>query len=99
MTAQHGDVATGPGWELRCGRWQEALAHVTECDALITDPPYSERTHGAYDATKRAHEGDGRDGAERRALDYDALTSDDLIEMVAHWSPRAAGWTCWLTPH
>jgi len=50
--AQWGDVAIGPldaegrpWWELRCGRWEDALADVERVDALITDPPYSERTH------------------------------------------------------
>lgn len=106
MTAQHGDVATGPGWELRCGRWQDALAHVTEYDALITDPPYSERTHAVYSAdglpssatyiaSGKATGGTGP----RRTLDYDAMTGEALSEIVQHWAPRATGWTCWLTSH
>ena len=107
MTAQHGDVATGPGWELRCGRWQEALAHVAECDALITDPPYSERTHTGHDGMAACSEGEtwtrsnGRVEKKiaRRELTYDALTSDALAELVAHWSVRASGWMGWLTSH
>lgn len=43
-----GDVATGPGWELRCGDYREALADVKSVDAVITDPPYSERTHAGH---------------------------------------------------
>jgi site-specific DNA-methyltransferase (adenine-specific) len=31
--------------DLRLGRWQEALEDVEMCDAVICDPPYSERTH------------------------------------------------------
>jgi len=31
--------------ELRCGRWQDVLADVTECDAVITDPPYDAEAH------------------------------------------------------
>ncbi len=82
MTAQHGDVATGPGWELRCGRWQDVLADVTECDALITDPPYSERTHaGALDATTL-----------ERGVSYCHLTDDDARAIVTHWSDRVGGW-------
>lgn len=94
-------VETGPGWSMHLGRWQTALAHVTECDALITDPPYSERTHAAYDASGGAQYMGARIAAEptRRALDYDALSSDGLAEIVQHWSPRAKGWTCWLTSH
>lgn len=42
-----GDVWRSPCGtiELRCGRWQDVLADVTQCDAVITDPPYSDKTH------------------------------------------------------
>lgn len=30
---------------LRFGDWRQVLADVT-CDSLISDPPYSARTHG-----------------------------------------------------
>lgn len=38
-------IEKGPGWELRLGRWQDVLADVAQVDSVITDPPYSERTH------------------------------------------------------
>lgn len=50
--AKHGDVERGEGWELRCGPWQEVLKGV-ECNALITDPPYSEKTHGGQSNVRR----------------------------------------------
>jgi site-specific DNA-methyltransferase (adenine-specific) len=34
--------------ELRQGRWQDVLADVAECDAVITDPPYSPRQHSGF---------------------------------------------------
>lgn len=34
------DVIKGTGWELRLGRFQDALADIERCDAIITDPPY-----------------------------------------------------------
>lgn len=33
-------VETGPGWELRLGKFQDVLADIERCDAVITDPPY-----------------------------------------------------------
>lgn len=33
-------VETGPGWELRLGKFQDVLADIDRCDAVITDPPY-----------------------------------------------------------
>jgi hypothetical protein len=38
------------GWDLRHGRYQDALASVTEVDAVICDPPYSKRTHSGHHA-------------------------------------------------
>lgn len=35
--------------DLRKGRWEDALADVGEVDSLITDTPYSERTHSGHD--------------------------------------------------
>ena len=108
-------VETGPGWSLALGRWQDVLADVTECDALITDPPYSERTHAQYKPHAESKvEVRREDGASerrwaarvaagliggRREIDYAPLTREGLTEAVEHWSPRATGWTCWLTSH
>ena len=36
-------VETGPGWEMRLGRWQDSP--LTETDVIISDPPYDEKTH------------------------------------------------------
>ena len=35
--------------DLRLGKWQSVLADV-ECDALIVDAPYSDKTHGGHDS-------------------------------------------------
>lgn len=104
MTAKHGDVATGPGWELRCGRWQDVLADVTECDAVITDPPYSERTHSGHDdgatlanrAGRKMRRSDGGfDKARaRRSLSYTFWCREDVRAFVEDWSPRCHGWMC-----
>ena len=93
-------VETGPGWELRLGRWQEALAHVTECDAVITDPPYSERTHSGHDAgATLANRGEWErsDGKldrcrTRTELSYTSWDRDDVDAFTETWSPRNRGW-------
>jgi site-specific DNA-methyltransferase (adenine-specific) len=81
--------------ELRVGRWQEALADVASVDVLITDPPYSERTHAGHN--------DGRfaklNGVERRALGYECWTADDVAAFVAAWAPRTRGWFVAITDH
>lgn len=88
--SKHGDIATGPGWELRCGRWQDALADVETVDAVITDPPYSERTHGAY--SEMASVG-------RAAIEYAHLSPADVHGFAASWAPRCAGWFCAMSDH
>jgi site-specific DNA-methyltransferase (adenine-specific) len=82
--------ASGPGWSLHLGRWQDALSHVGEVDALIVDAPYSARTHGAY-----------RDMAEvgRRSISYAAWSADDVDAFVTAWAPRSRGWFVSLTDH
>jgi hypothetical protein len=102
------DIETGPGWELRLGSYQDVLADVT-CDALITDPPYSERVHAAYeDAGDGSLQiGDMYQGRPskrtaalgRRALTYASWSSEDVAALVESWSPRCTGWLACLTSH
>jgi site-specific DNA-methyltransferase (adenine-specific) len=90
--------------DLRLGRWQDVLADVTTCDALVTDAPYGERTHKANQYGARAarwQRGNGASwdatwaasGGERRAIDYAHWTPDDVCEFADSWHARCAGWT------
>jgi len=81
--------------DLRLGRWQDTLADV-ECDALITDPPYSARTHKGQRTTDKPL---GEHKHYRAALPYDALTVDGVEEIVAHFAPRTKGWMVCFTSH
>jgi site-specific DNA-methyltransferase (adenine-specific) len=76
--------------DLRCGDWRDVLADVGEVGCVVTDPPYSERTHGSY-----------REMAEvnRRAISYAAWTPDDVRAFVQSWHPRTTGWIVALTDH
>lgn len=76
--------------DFRLGDWKTALADVT-CDCLITDPPYSERTHAA--TTTRA---DASDAAGLTPT-YSGWTPDHVREFVLSWSSRVAGWMVALT--
>ena len=78
------EIARGPGWELRLGRWQDVLDDVLLVDALITDPPFSNVTH----------EGQPED---RDPLAYQHFTEDDVREFVYEWLPRTSGWFCAIT--
>lgn len=90
--------------DLRLGRWQDVLADV-ECDALIADPPYSQRTHAGSDAGARASKrwkrsGQAPDSAiPRRRIPYACWSEDDLRAFVSAWSPRVRGWFVFIVDH
>ena len=79
--------------EVRLGRWETVLDGV-ECDLLLTDPPYGEKTHaGAADETT------GYDDANRAAVDYSHWTAGDVEAFVDSWAPRTRCWIAALTSH
>jgi hypothetical protein len=91
-----GAITTGPGWELRRGRWQDVLADV-EVDAVICDPPYGARTH----QNSRGLGNPRADGCSLEEIGpaYNAWTIDDVHAFVGAWSPRCRGWMVALTSH
>ena len=74
-------------WQLRQGSWQTALEGV-ECDTLLCDPPYSERTHGGYDKGASDWERLGQDAR----IAYSALTPEQVDEFLTSWLPRTKNW-------
>lgn len=66
------------------GDWRIVLDHVEECDALITDPPYSKQTH------------DGQP-ENREEIGYRPLSIRDAVELVKHWRPRTRTWCAVMT--
>lgn len=77
--------------DLRLGRWQDVLADVETCDAVITDPPYSERTHaGALAVVTEGTTVRGVGG-------YGHMTAQDVKELVRFWSARCTGWMVFHT--
>lgn len=80
---------------IRLGDYREVLGDVM-ADAIITDPPYSERTHAGHDAgAESATHGPGG----RQKLSYTAWSEDDVFDF-ADWSvEHCRGWICALTDH
>ena len=86
--------------ELRYGDCREVLPTLASVDAVITDPPYSERCHSAHDSNSR----DARNGAQRRALGfkaralgYKALTLEDVQFFAREYDRVCTGWVVWMT--
>lgn len=74
---------------MRLGPWQHVLCDV-ECDALITDPPYS----------PRVHEGQ-RTGSQTRksTLEYEAISQDYCHAFAKHWSQKTKFWAVIFSDH
>lgn len=82
-------VEKGSGWELRLGKWQDVLADVQRVDSVITDPPYSARTHAGQLAGD-----DSNDGQERAELEYTHITPEDVFAIISAWATRISSWIC-----
>jgi len=75
---------------LYCGDAREIIPTLGKVDHIITDPPYSDRTHGNHnDASLR------RDG--RAELCYSSLSPADAESLAADFHETGAGWIVWLT--
>lgn len=96
--AETGDVAHGPlddqgrpWWTLYCGPWEYVLPEPNEPHVIITDTPYSARTHKGHDtATDQVRGTTGQ--RTRRELDYDAITPETLRHWVGRWSAWGPQW-------
>lgn len=72
--------------DLRMGPWQETMSDTT-CDTLLSDPPYSARTHEGQVQERN-------DGGALTVLAYDSIDRDYCHAFVASWAPRVRSW--WL---
>ena len=62
-------------------------------DAVVTDPPFSERTHKGHNAGAL----EGRDGAKRATLGYGAISEETAIKLAHQFADLCSGWTVWIT--
>lgn len=96
------------GGKLRIERIGDATLYLGDCreivptlqvDHIITDPPYSARTHAGHDAASKGRSAAGRDAAERKALGYAALTPEDAAVLAEAFAGSSTGWVVWMTDH
>lgn len=80
---------------LYLGDCRNILPTLEKVDHIITDPPYSERTHAGHDAGALP----GRDGAGRADLGYGALSTEAAQELAAIFCSVCNGWVVWITDH
>ena len=82
--------------ELRCGDWRDVLADVESCDAVICDPPYSERTHKGF---RSGGVSAGSISEQPGIIEYKPLSRADAAEFVASWAPRTRKWIVLFGDH
>ena len=71
----------------------EVLPTLGKVDAVITDPPYSERCHRGHDSGAA----EAKDGANRSGLGYSALSVEDVGRLAAAYAACCDGWVVWMT--
>lgn len=83
--------------QLLVGRWQDVLSkdEIGMVDTLITDAPYSARTHSGGREAERA-DGYSDEGLSPEYLHWNEKDVDDF---VAGWSSRVRGWMVGLCDH
>lgn len=81
------------GQRLILGDCFDVMPGLGRFDAVVTDPPFSERTHRGHDAGAS----EGSDGAKRAKLGYSALTEGAATDLARQFSELCSGWTVWIT--
>lgn len=81
-------------WELRCGRWHDVLCDVAVVDAIVSDPPFSERTAKGFRFNP-----DYGDIGEQAGIAYGHITEQDTREFVAAWVQRTRYWMVLFGDH
>lgn len=78
---------------------RDVLDEIGRVDAVVTDPPYSERTHAGHDATVNGHLGMSKDKSYRSGLAYGALSSNDVLTLSDLFVRCCTGWIVWMCDH
>lgn len=74
------------------------LPQLTQVDHVITDPPYSEHTHGKqWVASALSANGDRRTGSKWAGLGFDAITAETQRVIAEHSVRIAQRWTLAFT--
>ena len=72
------------------GDCRDLFPTLPTVDAVITDPPYSQRCHDRHDS------GESKDG-KCRALGYSFFSERDVKEFAAEYALLCKGWIVWMT--
>lgn len=83
------------GQTLLLGDCLEIMPHLGRVDHVITDPPYSDRTHKGHDSWNKP----GADGSVRSPLGYAGISEAKAKTVAEAISSICDGWIVWMTDH
>lgn len=85
---------------IHLGTWQDA-AWPEQVDCIITDPPYSERTHSGNNGGRREKRDTGKYAGTGpiTQIDYTSLTEADVQAWAKAWAPRVRYWIAVMCDH
>lgn len=83
--------------ELRHGRWQDVLADVPACAAVITDPPYTSRVMLGFRSGSKLRS--LPPGDEVPNIPYPAITPEECAELTAWAAKTARHWVVVFNDH
>jgi len=66
-------------------------------DAVITDPPYSAKTHKGHNAVVTGNYGYEKKSVTRESLHYDCWTQEHIETFIALLDNVSSGWICIMT--
>lgn len=79
--------------DLYLGDCRDIIPTLGKVDAVITDPPYSERCHAGHNASIRRL----KDKRKREQLAFDSLTISDVAVLAEQFAEICDGWIVWFT--
>ncbi len=73
---------------------RDVFPHLETVNAVITDPPYSSRTHRGHNSVAGKKR---RDGFNRNTIKYDHMTTEQAKYLAEQYVRVCTGWIVWLT--
>jgi len=95
-------LASNAGAQMHHASWERLLPIVIAaggCDLLVTDTPYSARTHAGHNDVTVGMNAGQLDGATRRELGYSSWGEAEVDAFVDAWVPVTRGWFVTITDH
>lgn len=91
------DVLAGrAAWAVICADNRDAMPTLPawSVDVVLTDPPYSAAVHGKqWVSAALTESGDKRASSQHRAIDFEAITPEEIVRVAEQCAASAKRWT------